>query len=173
MTQDHHSSRSIVLQTLLGAAVLAVAVAIAVGATGISSAAGYSGVGPNFLPWLVALALATCGALMIWEARSGGFRGLEPGSGQGRGNWSGFVWVSAGLLLNAALFTTIGFIMACGLCFVLAASGFKQAEGRMSLNPRALAKDALIGVAIASPVFWLFTQLLSVNLPGLTKTGWI
>ena len=148
MTQDHHSSRSIVLQTLLGAAVLAVAVAIAVGATGISSAAGYSGVGPNFLPWLVALALATCGALMIWEARSGGFRGLEPGSGQGRGNWSGFVWVSAGLLLNAALITTIGFIMACGLCFVLAASGFKQAEGRMSLNPRALAKDALIGVAM-------------------------
>jgi putative tricarboxylic transport membrane protein len=31
----------------------------------------------------------------------------------------------------------------------------------------------MTGVVIAAPVFWLFTQILKVNLPGLTGTGWI
>jgi putative tricarboxylic transport membrane protein len=26
---------------------------------------------------------------------------------------------------------------------------------------------------IAAPVYWLFTQLLAVNLPGLTASGWL
>jgi putative tricarboxylic transport membrane protein len=34
-------------------------------------------------------------------------------------------------------------------------------------------KDAALGFAISAPVFWLFTQVLGVNLPGLTNTGWI
>ncbi|HQX58843.1 MAG TPA: tripartite tricarboxylate transporter TctB family protein, partial [Burkholderiaceae bacterium] len=31
----------------------------------------------------------------------------------------------------------------------------------------------LIGIAIAAPVYWMFTKLLAINLPGLTTTGWI
>jgi putative tricarboxylic transport membrane protein len=27
--------------------------------------------------------------------------------------------------------------------------------------------------AISAPVFWMFTQFLAINLPGLTGTGWI
>jgi putative tricarboxylic transport membrane protein len=160
------------LQTLVGVATLAVAAVLASGAIGISSDAGYSGVGPNFMPWLVSAALAVCGVWLVWEARTGGFRELEPGSGADRGHWSGFVWVSAGLLLNAALITTIGFILSCTLCFVLAVRGFKSGEGRLDLSLRSLATDALIGAVIAAPVYWMFTQLLAVNLPGLTQTGW-
>jgi putative tricarboxylic transport membrane protein len=26
---------------------------------------------------------------------------------------------------------------------------------------------------IAAPVYWLFSKLLSINLPGLTQTGWL
>ena len=33
--------------------------------------------------------------------------------------------------------------------------------------------DLLTGVLIAAPVYWLFTKLLGVNLPGLTGSGWI
>jgi putative tricarboxylic transport membrane protein len=33
--------------------------------------------------------------------------------------------------------------------------------------------DLLIGLAIAAPVFWLFTKVLAVNLPALTTTGWL
>ncbi len=160
-------------QTLLGAGVLALGALLAAGATQISAEAGYAGVGPNFLPWLVAAALMLCGALLVREARSGGYRDMEEPSGSARGFWPGFLWVSAGILANALLITTLGFILSCALCFVLAVRGFKAAEGRSDMRPRAWLVDALIGIAIAAPVFWMFTQLLAISLPGLTTTGWI
>ena len=160
-------------QLLIGVGTLAAGLLLAVGATQIRSEAGYSGVGPNFLPWLVAVMLAVCGGFLIWEARSGGFRDMEEPTGAAHGHWAGFAWVTAGLLLNAALITSIGFIASCTLCFVLAVRGYKSAEGRLDLSPRALAKDAAIGFAIAAPVYWMFTQLLAINLPGLTSTGWL
>ncbi len=160
-------------QLLVGAGVLVLGLLVAAGATQISSEAGYSGVGPNFLPWVVGGMLALCGALLTWEALSGGFRQLEAASGADSGHWPGFVWVSAGLLANAALITSIGFILSCTLCFVLAVRGFRSSEGRLDLSLRALLVDALIGMAIAAPVYWMFTKFLSINLPGITGTGWI
>ena len=160
-------------QLLIGVGTLAAGVLLAAGATQIRSEAGYSGVGPNFLPWLVAVMLALCGGLLIWEARSGGFREMEEPTGAAQGHWAGFAWVTAGLLANAALITSIGFILSCTLCFVLAVRGYKSAQGRLDLSPRALAKDVAIGFAIAAPVYWMFTQLLAINLPGLTSTGWL
>jgi putative tricarboxylic transport membrane protein len=71
------------------------------------------------------------------------------------------------------LITTIGFILSCSLCFVLAVCGLKRSEGRLDLSPRALLKAAAIGIAVAAPVYWMFTQLLAINLPGLTQTGWL
>ncbi len=160
-------------QLLIGAGSLVGGLALAVGALQISSDAGYAGVGPNFLPWVVALGLMVCGVLMVREARSGGFRNMEEPTGAATGHWWGFLWVSAALLLNAALITTIGFIASCTLCFVLAVRGYKSAEGRLDMSARALLVDAAIGFSIAAPVFWMFTKLLAINLPGLTSTGWI
>ncbi len=160
-------------QTLVGAGTLALGVLLAIGAIGIRSEAGYSGVGPNFLPWLVGIGLLVCGGFLLYEARSGGFRELEEPSGAERGDWVGFAWVSVGILANAALITTIGFILSCTLCFVFAVRGFKAAEGRLDLGVRAWVTDFLIGFAIAAPVYWMFTQLLAINLPGLTSSGWL
>jgi putative tricarboxylic transport membrane protein len=160
-------------QTLVGAGTLALGVFLAIGAIGIRSDAGYSGVGPNFLPWFVGISLLLCGAFLLYEARTGGYRDMEEPSGAARGDWSGFAWVSIGILANAGLLTTIGFILSCTLCFVLAVRGFKSAEGRLDLSPRAWLVDFAIGFAIAAPVYWMFTQLLAINLPGLTSTGWL
>ena len=161
-------------QTLIGVGTLVLGGVLAVGATQISSDAGYSGVGPNFVPWVVAVALALCGGFLTWESLSGGYRQLdEEGAGDLRGYWPGFVWVSAGMLLNALLITYIGFILSCTLCFVLAVRGFKASEGAPDWLPMAFVKDALVGLAIAAPVYWMFTKLLAINLPGLTATGWI
>ncbi|MGA0569250.1 tripartite tricarboxylate transporter TctB family protein [Variovorax sp. VNK109] len=168
-----HSSRSTTLQSLVGGALALVALVLAAGAAQTSSDAGYGGVGPNFLPWVVSVALLACGGFLVWEAQSGGYRDLEEGSGAGRGDWAGFAWVSAGLLLNAALITTIGFILSCALCFVLAVRGFRSSEGRLDLGIKALLIDSAIGIAIAAPVYWMFTQLLAISLPGLTSTGWL
>jgi putative tricarboxylic transport membrane protein len=160
-------------QTLVGAGILLVALALAAGAISIPSAAGYGGVGPNFLPWLVAGALLLCGALIIREARTGGFRDLEAPSGSAHGYWPGLVWVSAGLLANAALITTIGFILSCTLCYMLAAQGLRRSEHQNAAHPRTVATDLVTGLAISAPVFWVFTQFLAINLPGLTASGWL
>ena len=161
-------------QTLVGAGVLLTGLALAFGAISIPSEAGYGGVGPNFLPWLVACVLTLCGGWILWEARTGGFRELDAPTGAEQAFWPGFVWVSAGLLLNAALITQLGFILSCTLCYVLAVQGLRRASGQPSANlPRTWAIDLLTGALIAAPVFWMFTKFLAINLPGLTTTGWI
>jgi putative tricarboxylic transport membrane protein len=158
---------------LIGVGTLALGGVIVAGALQISSEAGYGGVGPNFLPWVIGLSLVACGGWLAWEAFSGGFRAMAEPSGAERGDWQGFAWVSAGILLNALLITTIGFILSCTLCFVLAVCGLKRSEGRLDLSPRALLTSAVIGFAVAAPVYWMFTQLLAINLPGLTQSGWL
>lgn len=172
MTQQH-SSRSRPLQTLVGAGLVALALGLAWGASSVSSEAGYGGVGPNFFPWVVSIALLVCGVLCVVHALTGGFRALEEASGGERAHWKGFAWVSAGLLLNALLITTLGFILSCALCFVLSVRGFKSSEDQLDLRLQAWIKDSCIGFAVAAPVYWMFTQLLAINLPGLTKTGWL
>ena len=168
-----HSSHSRPLQTLIGAGLVVLSLGLAWGASSISSEAGYGGVGPNFLPWLCAIVLTLCGGWLLWEARTGGFRDLAD-DGAGRPYWSGFVWVSAGLLLNAALITTLGFIIACTLCYVLAVQGLRRASGQaIAATPCTWFTDALTGLLISAPVFWAFTKFLAINLPGLTETGWL
>ena len=99
-------------------------------------------------------------------------------TGSDQGYWPGFAWMSAGLLANAALITTIGFILSCSLCFALAVRGLRHADHHGGVTPARgevaqTARDSLIGMAIAAPVYWMFTKLLAINLPGLTNTGWI
>lgn len=161
------------MQIAVGVAVLLVAVALAVGAVDIPSNAGYGGVGPNFLPWLVAGVLALCGAVLVWEALSGGFRSMDDPGGAARADKGAFAWVSAGLLLNAALITTVGFIVSCTLCYLLAVQGLRRAAGQRAGSLRTWCIDLLTGALISAPVFWAFTQFLAINLPGLTQTGWL
>jgi putative tricarboxylic transport membrane protein len=165
MTNPRHAA--------LGAGTLGAGLLFIWGAFQLSSDAGYAGVGPNFLPLVVGLLLSACGAWLVWEATTGGFRNMEEAPGAEHGDWVGFAWVSGGILANAALITTIGFILSCTLCFVLAARGFKWAQGQRGVGMRGLALDGVTGLAISAPVYWMFTQLLSISLPGLTSTGWL
>lgn len=161
------------LQALAGAGTLALGGLLAWGATGIPSTAGYAGVGPNFLPWVVAVVLLVCGGLLLAQALRGGFALMPEGSGADRGDWPALAWVSAGVLLCAALITTIGFVLANALGFTLAVRGLRISEGRPGGGARQALVDAATGLAIAAPVFWIFTKLLAINLPGLTGSGWL
>jgi putative tricarboxylic transport membrane protein len=169
MTQ--HTSRRTV-QTLVGALVLLTGLGLAVGALTIPGEAGYGGVGPNFLPWVVSGVLAICGVMIVRQAFTGGFRDMAEPSGADRAWWPGLVWVSAGLLANAALLTTIGFILSCTLCYLLAVQGLRRSQGQQP-GGREIVVDVVAGLAISAPVFWMFTKFLAINLPGLTGTGWI
>lgn len=160
-------------QLPIGIGVVLLAIGLGVGAAAIPSAAGYAGVGPNFLPWLVAVALLLCGGALIRQASSGGFRDLDAPSGASHGDWRSFAWVCAAVLLNAALITRIGFVFACALGFVLAVRGLRRSAGRTPGGPRQSLLDALAGLSIAAPVYWAFGKLLGINLPGLTGSGWL
>lgn len=160
-------------QMAVGAATVALALALAWGARDIPSQAGYAGVGPNFLPWLVAAALGVCGAWLLWDAWSGGWREMPAPSGAARGDWRALAWVVAGVAISAGLINHLGFILACTLCFVLAVHGLRLSEGRGRRGVRALVLDGATGALIAAPAFWLFSGLLGVSLPSLTGTAWL
>jgi putative tricarboxylic transport membrane protein len=160
-------------EAALAGGVLAIGALLGFGALSIRGEAGYGGVGPNFLPWVVSAALLVCGALLLWHALAGGFREREAPSGAAQGDWVALAWVSAGVLSTAALITRTGFVIACALCFTLAVRGLRGAQGRPAGGAARTAIDAATGAAIALPVYWLFTKLLAINLPGLTASGWI
>jgi len=164
-----HSPR---LQLLVGMGVVVLALGLGLGAYSIPSQAGYAGVGPNFLPWVVSVALLLCGVRLVYKASRGGFPDMEDHSGD-HPYWGGFAWLSAGLLLNAVLITVIGFVLSCALCFVLVARGMRLAQGQPVAWRVSLSMDVLVGLLIAAPVYWAFTKFLGINLPGLTQTGWL
>jgi len=165
-------------QSAVALGVLALAVGLGWGAVDISSEAGYAGIGPNFLPWLMAVGLAVVGVVLLFEAHSGGFRNMPDPRPPDAPSvsapcWSGFVWMSGALLLNAALITRIGFIVSCALCFACAAHGLRQAQSGARQGLRCWLVDGALGLLIAAPVFWMFTKFLAISLPGLTQSGWL
>ncbi len=164
------------VQALAGLGVAGLGGPLAWGALDIPSDAGYAGVGPNFLPWLVAGALLVGGAFLVLQAVRGGWAHVETPSGAEHGDWPALAWVAAGIVVNASLITRVGFIPACALCYVLAVRGLRSSEGKAAPGAAAFtqaATDVLVGAAIAAPVFWIFTKLLNISLPGLTASGWL
>jgi putative tricarboxylic transport membrane protein len=159
-------------QAAIGAAALFIGAGMAAGAMRIHGEAGYAGVGPAFLPWVIAAAFALCGVLLLLQALAGGFRHM-PLPPDHPPYWAGMAWVSAGLLINAALITRVGFIPSCALLFMLAARGFRLSMGTARPGLVGFVHDLLVGAAISAPVYWLFTKVLGLNLPGLTASGWL
>ncbi len=161
-------------QLVVGIAVLVIAGLLSWGALSIPSQAGYSGVGPDFLPWLTASVLGLCGLWLCWEALTGGYRHLDASDGAQQGDWGAFAWVCAGLLVNASLITSLGFILSCTVCYAIATQGLRRATGQIHAgSAKTMAKDVVTGLLISAPVFWVFTQFLAINLPGITDTGWL
>jgi putative tricarboxylic transport membrane protein len=160
-------------QLFIGIAAFVLGVVMAIGARQISSEAGYAGVGPNFLPWVVSVVLMLCGGWLVYEAMTGGWRHMDEPEGAPQGDWPALAWVAAGVAANAALLSTLGFILSCTLCFMLAVRGLRHAEGKPHGGARGLVLDFVTGFLIAAPAFWLFTKGLGINLPGVTGTGWL
>jgi putative tricarboxylic transport membrane protein len=160
-------------QLIIGIAAIVVAALLGWGATGIKSDAGYAGIGPNFVPWVVTIGLGLCGFFLILQALKGGYNNFPEPSGAPQADWFSFAWLAAGLLLNAALIERIGFILSCTLCYALAVRGLRRAEGKVQGGLRGAVIDGVVGFLLSAPVFWLFSKALRISLPGLTKTGWL
>ena len=153
----------------VAAAVLAGAAVFAIGASFIDGDAGYSGLSPRFLPTLVAVGLATCGALLGVEAlrsraahvpdRSDGtgasvFPRLK--QGQVHDPVRNLAWVVCGLVFHLVTIGYIGFVAASVVLMVCVARGYG------SQRPM---RDAGVALALALPVWLLFSKVIGVSLP--------
>ena len=140
----------------LGVVVLGIGIA-AVTAT-LPSEGGYAGIGPNFIPAVVAAGVILLGVWLSYEAFTGGWRKrseegevFEP---------SPFLWVSGGLFAHMLLIGWAGFVIAGTVLFACVARGF---------GSRRPARDLAIAAALSLGIFLFFVKLLNVNLPA----GWL
>ena len=151
-------------EVVLSLAVLALGIAVAVGASQMSGAGGYARVGPNAAPAVIAGGLILLGIWLACEAFSGGWRNAIPDDAAERGEHAfhagAFIWVSAGLFAQILLIHTAGFVLAQAALFACVARGFGSAR---------VARDFAIGLILGLGVFLFFVKFLNVNLPA----GWL
>ena len=142
----------------LSAGVVALGVGVAAVTATLPSEGGYAGIGPNFIPAVVAAGIILLGLWLAFEAFSGGWRKrteeneiFQP---------SPFVWVSAGLFAHMVLIGWAGFVVAGTVLFACVARGFN--------SPR-WARNVAIGLVLSLAIYLFFVKLLNVNLPA----GWL
>jgi putative tricarboxylic transport membrane protein len=137
-------------------------VALGLGMAGVTatlpSEGGYAGIGPNFIPAVVAAGIILLGLWLAFEAFAGGWRD-QPEHAE-KFEPTPFVWVSAGLFLHMALIGWAGFVIAGTALFACVARGF---------GSRRVVRDLAIGLVLALGIYFFFVGLLNVNLPA----GWL
>lgn len=119
---------------------------------------GASGVGPRLFPYLIGVGLTLCGAVLGWQAISGGWRNVPlDQEGHDRPDWIAFGIISTGIVLHMIVIGWAGFIIASTLLFVLVARGF---------GSRRMVRDAIVAVVLAVVVYAVFTYGLGLKLPA-------
>ena len=137
-------------------------VALGLGVAGVTatlpSEGGYAGIGPNFIPAVVAGGIIALGVWLAAEAFTGGWRKAPAHAEAFQKN--PFLWVSAGLFGHMALIGWAGFVVAGTVLFAGVARGF---------GSRRIARDLAIGLVLALGIYLFFVKLLNVGLPA----GWL
>jgi putative tricarboxylic transport membrane protein len=151
-------------ELVLSLAVLALGVAVAVATAQLPGAGGYSRIGPNVAPAVIAAGLILLGLWLVYEAVTGGWRARTPDDPAQRNEHrfytSAFIWVSVGLFAEMLLIHRAGFVLAQAALFTCVARGFGSAR---------LIRDLAIGLSLGVAVFLFFVKFLNVSLPA----GWL
>jgi len=117
----------------------------------LATIASYSGIGPGTVPFVIACALLLLAAWTVFEALRGDFPTRE------RQQFGPVAWIVGGLALQMLLLKTLGFSIATGVLFAMAAAGFGK---------RKLWFTIPIGIAICLGVWLIFAGLLQLSLPA-------
>ena len=149
-------------QIALSAGVLALGACVLAGAGELPAGGGYAQVGPGVVPRIVGAGLLLLGAMLLREALTGGFRGVdEEAEVHLPMDWGAFAWVSGGILAYGFLVERAGFLIASTLLFIAVARGFAS---------RRWLSNALVGLAVAAFIFAVFNYALGLQLPaGILK----
>ena len=142
----------------LSLGVVALGVGVAAVTATLPSEGGYAGIGPNFIPAVVAGGIILLGVWLAIEAFSGGWRDAP----QHKESFARapFLWVTGGLFAHMALIAWAGFIVAGSVLFVFVARGF---------GSRRILRDVGIGLVFTLGIYLFFVKLLNVGLPA----GWL
>ena len=142
----------------LSLGVVALGIGVAAVTATLPSEGGYAGIGPNFIPAVVAGGIILLGIWLSVEAFGGGWRKrdlplekFEPRP---------FLWISAGLFAHMALIGWAGFVIAGIALFACVARGF---------GSRRIVRDIAIALVFTLGIYLFFVKLLNVNLPA----GWL
>jgi len=150
-------------QIAVAAGTLVLGALILVGSADLPAGGGYAQVGPGVVPRVVAGVILVLGALLMREALTGGFRGVdEEAEIHLPMNWGAFAWITAGIIVYGLLVERAGFLLASTLLFVTVARGF--GSRRWLLN-------ALVGLAVAAFIFAVFNYGLGLQLPAGVLRG--
>ena len=145
-------------QVALAAGVTTLGVLVLWGAFYLPAEGGYAQVGPGVVPRIVGVLIIALGLLLVREALTGGFRGVdEEAEAKLPMDWPSFGWVTAGIVGYGLLVEHTGFVIASTLLFVLVARGFSSR--RWLLN-------VMTGVVLAAVVYAVFNYGLGLTLPA-------
>jgi putative tricarboxylic transport membrane protein len=109
----------------------------------------YARVGPAAFLWVAAGLLALCGGLVAWHS-------LKPVPSETTNEIGGPLVILAGLLASPLLMAPLGFIPTAAVIFTATAYG---------LGSRKTLRDAIIGIALSTIAFLIFSFGLNLNLP--------
>lgn len=135
---------------LIAAALAILGGVIAWDSARLGTGGAYARIGPQTIPYVIAICL---GGLAVWtviEAWRGDFPEREPQE------FAPIAWIVAGLLAQLILIRFVGFSIATAILFALSARGM----GRISI-PLAL----VVGLVLCTLIWFVFARLLSLTLP--------
>lgn len=136
---------------IIAAGLLALAALLAWDASRLGAGGAYARIGPQTIPYVIAICLAGLAAWTVLAAYRHDFPERE------QQDKLPVVWIVGGLLLQMILIKFTGFSIATGILFAMTARGF----GRVNL-PLAL----LSGILISALVWFVFARILQLTLPA-------
>lgn len=149
-------------QVALAAGFVAIGAFFVMGSFTLPTGGGYAQVGPGVVPRMVGVCMLLIGALLLREALTGGFRGVDEAEERALGmDWAAFGWITAGIVFYGIFIEMLGFIISSLALFVLVARGF--GSRRWVLN-------VAVGLFLAILIFAIFNYGLGLILPlGILK----
>lgn len=135
---------------VIAAVLLVLAAVVAWDASRVTGGGAYARIGPQTIPFVIAICLAGLGVWTIFEALRGDFPEREPQE------LRPVLWIVAGLLVQLLTIRFIGFSIATGLHFALVARGFDERRFWISVPA---------GIILSTIVWVIFARGLSLTLP--------
>lgn len=136
---------------LIAVALIAIGAVVAWDVSRLGAGGAYARIGPQTIPYVIAIFLIGLGLWTAFEAWRGDFPEREPQE------LRPVLWIVGGLVVQLALLRFTGFSIATGLLFAAVARGF--GERRFWLSVPA-------GIVLSAIVWFAFARGLQLSLPA-------